>query len=429
MSVNGYSHSGFMLSYLHRLRFVFKPVLGGNELFMMRWMSVLSFGRSLPRDLRLLFFSLFLWTFGLGVYNYVWSLYLTQLNANPEQVGLVSSIGYVAAAISMIPGGILANKYDNRTLLIVGWAMSIPVPIMFYFSRTWSDVIPGLILFQLSAFNLPAMNSFIGQLGDRRRMSSAFGAVYSAFPLGLILSPAVGSLLLTWFSIRDLFWVTLVLWAVSTIILFPIRRQPPREVDSKAPLFELPRSRQELTILVFLFGVPAAISITSPSFLPLFLQDELHLTASQIQLLGAVQSLGAAISAILLGRWAATRNPGSTIAKELLLVAGGALGIVLAGSPLLIVPMVFLLGGARAPSYVSYSLLSNMRQGKSRAGQFGFYLTFEQLGFVVGSFIGGFLYASSHASVLITTSFMFVILAVVAGWGIRRGPIVSQGTK
>jgi len=396
---------------------------------MMRWMSMLSFGGTLPRDLRLLFFSLFLWTFGLGVYNYVWSLYLTQLNANPEQVGLVSSIGYVAAAISMIPGGILANKYDNRTLLIVGWAMSIPVPILFYFSRTWSDVIPGLILFQLSAFNLPAMNSFIGQLGDQRRMSSAFGAVYSAFPLGLILSPAVGSLLLTWFSIRDLFWITLVLWTVSTVILIPIKRQPPREVDSKAPLFELPRSRQELTILVFLFGVPAAISITSPSFLPLFLQDELHLTAAQIQLLGAAQSLGAAISAILLGRWAATRNPGSTIAKELLLVAGGALGIVLAGSPLLVVPMVFLLGGARAPSYVSYSLLSNMREGKSRAGQFGFYLTFEQLGFVVGSLIGGFLYASSHTSVLITTSFLFVLLAVLAGLGIRKASDGNQANR
>src|SRR5260370_22696768 len=185
------------------------------------------------------------------------------------------------------------------------------------------------MLLQLAELNLRAMNSFIGQLGDQRRMSSAFGAVYSAFPLGLILSPAVGSLLLTWFSIRDLFWVTLVLWTASTIILFPIHRQPPREVDSNAPLFELPRSRQELTILIFLFGVPAAISITSPSFLPLFLQDELHLSASHIQLLGAVQSLGAAISAILLGRWAATRNPGSTIAKELLLLAGGAPGIVL----------------------------------------------------------------------------------------------------
>jgi MFS family permease len=396
---------------------------------MMRWMGALSWSRTLPRDLRLLFFSLFLWTFGLGVYNYVWSLYLTQLNANPEQVGLVSSIGFLAAAISMIPGGILANKYDNRTLLIVGWAMSIPVPILFYFSRTWSEVIPGLVIFQLSAFNLPAMNAFIGALGDQKRMSSAFGAVYSAVPLGLVLSPAVGSLLLIWLSIRDLFWFTLVLWAGSTVILFPIKRQPPSEVDSKASLLEYPRSRQELMILAFLFGIPAALSITSPSFLPLFLHDQLNLSDAQIQLFGSIQSLGSATFAILLGRWAATRNPGTTITKELLLVAGGTLGIVLAGSPLLIVPMVFLLGGARAPSYVSYSLLSNMRQGKSRAGQFGFYLTFEQLGFVVGSLIGGFLYANIHTSVLITTSSLFVLLAVLAGLGIRRAPAVSQGPK
>ena len=393
---------------------------------MMRWMGILSWSRSLPRDLRLLFFSLFLWTFGLGIYNYVWSLYLTKLNANPEQVGLVSSIGFFAAAISMIPGGILANKYDNRSLLIIGWAMSIPVPILFYFSRTWSDVIPGLIILQLSAFNVPAMNAFISALGDQKRMSSAFGAVYSAFPLGLVLSPAVGSLLLTWLSIRDLFWFTLALWTVSTIILFPLKRQPPRELDSKAPLLELPRSSRELTILAFLFGGAVAFSITSPSFLPLFLQDQLHLTDAQIQLLGTAQSLGSAIFAILLGRWAATRNPGSTIAKELMLVAGGALGIALAGSPLLVVPMVFLLGGAHASSYVAYSLLSNMREGKSRAGQFGFYLTFEQLGLVVGSLIGGFLYASNHTSVLITTSVLFVLLAALAGFRIRRGAATSR---
>ena len=383
-------------------------------------MSILSSGRDLPRDLRLLFFSLLMWTFGLGVYNYVWSLYLIQLNASPEQVGLVSSIGFLGAAVSMIPGAILANKYDNRTLLIIGWAMSIPVPVLFYYSNSWPDVIPGLIILQLSSFNIPAMNAFIGQLGDPRRMSSAFGSVWAAAPLGLVLSPAIGSLLLVWFNIRDLFWVTLALWTVSTIILLPLKRQPPREVDSKAPLLELPRSRQELTILVFLFGAAVAIGVTSPSYLPLFLRDQFHLSESQIQLFGSIQSLGSATFAILLGRWAATRNPGSTMAKELLLVAGGALGIILASSPFLVVPVVFLLGGARAPSLVAYSLLSNMREGKSRAGQWGFYLTFEQLGFVVGAFTGGILYASNHTSILITTSTLFIFLAALAGLRIRR---------
>src|SRR5207237_3701614 len=210
---------------------------------------------------------------------------------------------------------------------IIGWAMCIPFPILFYFSLSWSDVIPGLIILQLSAFNVPAMNAIVSALGDQKRMSSAFGAVYSAFPLGLVLSPGVGSLLLTWLSIRDLFWFTLALWTVSTIILFPLKRQPPREVDSKAPLLELPRSSRELTILAFLFGGAAAFSITSPSFLPLFLEDQLHLTDAHIQLLGTVQSLGSAIFAILLGRWAATRNQGSTIAKEILYVVGLGFGI------------------------------------------------------------------------------------------------------
>ena len=62
-----------------------------------------------------------------------------------------------------------------------------------------------------------------------------------------------------------------------------------------------------------------------------------------------------------------------------------------------------------------------MRQGRSRAGQWGFYLTFEQLGFVVGSFIGGFLYASNHTNVLITTSILFIALAALATFRIRKG--------
>src|SRR5690348_17705474 len=93
-------------------------------------------------------------------------------------------------------------------------------------------------------------------------------------------------------------------------MLVPLKRQPPSAVDSKAPLLELPRSRQELTILIFLFGAAVALSVTSPSFLPLFLRDQLHLSDVQIQLLGSVQSLGGGILAILLGRWASRRNPG-----------------------------------------------------------------------------------------------------------------------
>src|SRR5215472_12561598 len=90
----------------------------------------------LPRDLQLLFLSFFLNSFGLGLYNYVWPLFLERLNADASQVGLVFSIGWIPVALSMIPGAILANKYELRALLIVSWAMTVPPPLLYYFANT-----------------------------------------------------------------------------------------------------------------------------------------------------------------------------------------------------------------------------------------------------------------------------------------------------
>ncbi len=391
---------------------------------MMRRLNLLSSIQGLPRDLRLLFSALFLWTFGLGVYNYVWSIYLRSLNASPEQVGLVFSFGAIVAALTMIPGGILANKYELRILLIISWATSIPAPIIFYYARAWPDVIPGLVLLQIGAFSLPALNALIGGVADKKRMASAFAIVYSGAPLGIVLSPAVGSLLLTWLQIRDLFWVSFLFFTISTIVLLPVKTHPPLKGDSESRLLELPKTSLEASILLLLTGAAFAFSLASP-FLPLYFQDYLGLNPVQIQLLGAVQSLGGGIFVILLGRMAGAKNPGSAISTGLLTVSAGLVGILASRSLFLTVPMLFLFGGARAPSPVAYSILSGMRDGGSRAGRFGLYLTLEQLGFVIGSYLGGLIYGQNPTATLATSFFAFLLLAALGWLKIKRGTMAK----
>ncbi len=376
-------------------------------------LNLLASVQGLPRDLRLLFLSLFLWTFGLGLYNYIWPLYLRDLQASNSAVGLVFAIGFLALALSMIPGGILANKYELKALLIVGWAMSIPPPIMYYFARTWTDVIPGIILLQVSGFNIPAFNAYIAGAAARTKSASNFGITWASAPLGIVFSPLVGSALLNWISVRDIFILTFVFFSVSTIILFFMKPQPPLESDTKSPMLEFPKSRREGALLLYLTGAALAWSIAAP-FIPLYFQDALSLGPSSILLLGALQSLGAAVFAILLGRRADTKGPGGTMALGLLLSATGLIGVILTRSPLLSFPFVFLIGSARAPSLVAYSILSTVRKGASRAGQFGFYLTLESLGFVVGSLIGGSLYTQNPASIFYRTSALFIALALLA---------------
>jgi MFS family permease len=384
-------------------------------------LNVLASVRDLPRDLRLLFLSLFLWTFGLGLYNYIWPLYLRDLQASPNDVGLVFSIGFLALALSMIPGGILANKYELKLLLIIGWAMSIPPPLMYYFARTWTDVIPGIILFQVSGFNVPAFNAYIAGAADRTKSASNFGITWASAPLGVVFSPLVGSVLLNWISVRDIFILTFVFFSLSTIVLFFMKPQPPLERDAKSPLLEFPRSRREGSLLLYLTGAALAWSVASP-FIPLYFQDALSLSPSIILLLGGLQSLGAAVFAILLGRRADARSQGGTMALGLLLCSTGLVGILLTRNLLFAFPMVFLIGSARAPSIVAYSILSTVRKGASRAGQFGFYLTLESLGFVFGSYLGGLLYTLTPISIFYTTSASFTALALLSWLSFRKTP-------
>jgi predicted MFS family arabinose efflux permease len=119
------------------------------------------------------------------------------------------------------------------------------------------------------------------------------------------------------------------------------------------------------------------------------------------------------------------------MALGLVLSSTGLIGVLLTRSPLLSFPLVFLIGSARAPSLVGYSILSTVRKGASRAGQFGFYLTLESLGFVFGSYLGGALYTLNPGSMFYTTSTSFIALALLVWLSFRdkaeSSPSVRRG--
>ena len=108
------------------------------------------------------------------------------------------------------------------------------------------------------------------------------------------------------------------------------------------------------------------------------------------------------------------------MALGLAVAAIGVLAIPLTSFPLLVFPLVFLFGAERAPSVIGYSFLSRSAQGASRAGRFGVYLTFEQLGYVVGSYLGGPLYVVSPALGLFLTAVSFATLAGLSLAGVKH---------
>jgi len=382
-------------------------------------LNILSSVSRLQRDLRFLFLALFLWTFGLGLYNYVWPVYLRQLGASPDNIGLAYSVGYVAFAASMIPGAILSNRYDLRKVLIASWAFSVPTPIIYLIANSWQEATGGLVLLQLTSFGIPAFNAFIVANSEPDRVSSSFGSTASAAPLGMVLSPLLGSLMLQYTGLNGIFLLSFGLFSISTIVLLPIKKYPGKKEDFKIRL-EIPRSLAEVFLLGFITISALAFSLVS-SFLPLYYQDAFLLKPVIIQLIGAVQSAGAATFAVLIGKRAEAHGQRNAITAGVLLAASGLFGVVLGGSVLVAVPMIFFFGAARSPTYVAYSLLSKRRPGASRAGTFGFYLTIESVGLILGSYLGGLIYGVSPAKLVLSGASIFVLLAIFS-W-LKLGPL------
>jgi len=84
-------------------------------------------------------------------------------------------------------------------------------------------------------------------------------------------------------------------------------------------------------------------------------------------------------------------------------------------NPLFAFPLVFLFGSSRASSYIAYSILAIIRSGATRAGQYGFYLTLENFGFMAGSYLGGVLYSIDPATGFFVAVLLFLVMALVAG--------------
>ena len=77
----------------------------------------------MSRDIKLVTLALFLWGSGEGLFVYILPLYMEQLGATPQEVGAVLGLAAFLAACSFIPGGMLADRFDAKKIMVWGWAI------------------------------------------------------------------------------------------------------------------------------------------------------------------------------------------------------------------------------------------------------------------------------------------------------------------
>lgn len=372
----------------------------------------------LNTDLKLVFASNLLGSFGDGLYAYLLPYYMAEnLKATPEQIGILYAIVSLVAAVTLLAGGMLADRYDHKKIMIAGWTAWLPAPIIFSSAQNWLQMLPGMILwgFWLGG---PTRTAYISTSAHKDRMTLTFTTLSAAWSLGYIISPALGGYLAATVGMQTVFYSSSVLYGLAGFILVFISSQHPKPSAAQSSaesysFFKLLRTGKLLFTSV-LFGFIMFTLMLFRPFVPQLLADLYGYGDFEIGVLGSISFFGSAILGILLGKLGDRWRKMHALAASLVLCCSSLL-ILMASGSFPILGIAFFLAGS---SYTTWSLMdaivSPLAPKAARARWISIPQTVTQISCFIAPYIGGLLYDISLRYPFLVAITLTPILAMLS---------------
>lgn len=358
-------------------------------------------------------------SFGMGLYGFVMPAYARELGATPRQFGAILSGAFALGTIAVIPGGLWADRYDRRTLMLIGWAMCLPAPLIFAWADTWTWLIPGYVFFFLSFFCNPAISAYVAETAGAARSGSVWGTINAAFPLGFIFGPTLGGLLIRAAGIRAVFLCTFVCYLASFLLLWTMSPQSTRVrvggAESAGPRGEHPRSPRTagnspprpqavavkglrspvyraLARVGLLFAFFHLLSGVGPTYISLYLQDTLGLDLSRISVFGSAGALGGFLCAPLIGQLRDRRGAKMAMGVALALVVLSNAGLLVLRSLVPLFLVLMMRGGENGVFTLGQTEIASRAPREEMGRVFAGFHVMTGIGGTIGPYVGGALY-------------------------------------
>ena len=392
----------------------------------MGYMRFLSFGipfKAFTRDIWLICLSNVIGAFGEGLYFWVFPIYIRQLQADYVQLGLVFSALYGASALAPLPGGLLADRFDRKKILILSWTPWVFAPLLYSFAGNWVQLIPGTICWGISMIGVPAVNAYIiTSVSDRRNLASVLSFVWSSYSFSYIFAPAVGAFLATVIGMQWVLRVSALLCAVATAVFLFLHSQHPRTNETKTSQKVLPSVEERkfwrrMLLWSSFFAATSFFMTVGRTFVQTFLKEQVGLSEFYVGLFGSINFAGVTFIGIAMGRLGDKWRKSKAVSVCLLLYAVSMIPILFVKEPVTLMFTAFIYGGA----IVMGSLISSYVGTVAPESKRGLWVSIPQTLSLTASFVapylGGYLYtqAPEYAFIASIVPMPFLILFALTG--------------
>ena len=264
------------------------------------------------------------------------------LTGRSDRLGLAVALQFLPLLLLGAPAGVLADRVDNRRLLLVTSAVSAGLAVAFGLVMSagapsmW--VIYGLTLVSglVLAVERPAMQALLFQLVGREALPSAVAANSTIASVSRLVGPALGGAMVALTGVASCFYANAVSYLVVFAALAGIRRSRlvPRPVANRAggnirAAVTYVRHRPDVRRPLVVMAVVGLVVLNFPTTFPSMVRFGFDQGAGAVGVAMSVSAIGS----ILGGIYAAgiTPNPRRTLA--VVLAGFGTMLGVLAAAP------------------------------------------------------------------------------------------------
>ncbi|MEC5320486.1 enterobactin transporter EntS [Brenneria populi subsp. brevivirga] len=273
------------------------------------------------KPFRAIFVARMLSVFALGMLNVGVPVQIQTMTGSTLQVGLAVALDGVGMFVGLILGGVLADRFDRRRLILFARA-TCGLGFVALSLNAFADAPSLIALYALAAWDgffgalgMTALMAAIPLLVGRENLPAAGALSILTVRLGAILSPALGGVIIVAGGVGWNFAVA----AVGTLAtLLPLARLPamrPEQRQGEHPLRALAGGiafvcAHKVVGSVVLIGMLVSIVGAMRVLFPALANDVYHAGPSAVGLMYSAVPLGAMLGAFTSGWVARVRRPG-----------------------------------------------------------------------------------------------------------------------
>lgn len=316
------------------------------------------------------------------------SVLILQLHGGPFQVGLLTTLQFLAFPVLGLPAGVLVDRLPRRSVMIaadlgrVVTLGSIPVAGVLSSLTLPHLYVAAVLTGVLTVFFDVAYQAYLPSLVERKNLVEGNTKLELSRSVAQVAGPLIAGLLIQLVGAARVIAIDAVSYLVSVISLVVIRAPEPTRAPPAGhfmgQLVEGLRVVFGNRTLATIAGCTSTWNLGGNMFFAVFLifaYSRLHLSPGAVGIIFGAASLGGVVGALVSGRVSRRLGLGPTLAASGLVAGiaylGMPLALVLAPLPLLMA--LSFVQGMQLPIYnitqlsLRQSLVSNQLQGRMNA--------------------------------------------------------------